>query len=300
MNSASAISHWNEIRTAASVAKLGTVSAASSQLNVHRATITRHIDSLETSLGVRLFLRHRSGYTATKIGQELLRIAETTSMQVERVKRMVESEIAGHLGTITISTVETLSPLLLQLIGDLKANHSGLSISIILTDEILKLEKGEADAVLRIGPKPTDPDNVVIFVRKLEVGFFAPLSMGSDWGIEDLPDGCVAGASDNAPSVPYLNWLEKNIPSKSIGMRSSSIPVLWDLVRTGKAVGFLPRELADPALLTEVCATQDSWQEDIWFVTHVDMHRSTQIQEVVRLLKSRLRENGFTLGSGLR
>ena len=49
---------WDEMRTAYMVAKLGTVSAASDVLGIHRATIIRHIDSLEAALGAKIFLRH--------------------------------------------------------------------------------------------------------------------------------------------------------------------------------------------------------------------------------------------------
>ncbi len=55
--------HWSEVRSAYAVARLGTVSAASAELGVHRATIIRHINTLEASLGARLFQRHTRGYT---------------------------------------------------------------------------------------------------------------------------------------------------------------------------------------------------------------------------------------------
>ena len=52
---------WDELRTAYAVARLGTVSAAATQLNIHRATVVRHIDALEEALGGRLFQRHGRG-----------------------------------------------------------------------------------------------------------------------------------------------------------------------------------------------------------------------------------------------
>ena len=46
--------HWTEIKTAYEVVHLGTVSAAADTLNVHRATVIRHIDHLEAELGAKL------------------------------------------------------------------------------------------------------------------------------------------------------------------------------------------------------------------------------------------------------
>ena len=39
--------NWNEIRTAYQVARLGTVTAAAKILGIHRATVIRHINTLE-------------------------------------------------------------------------------------------------------------------------------------------------------------------------------------------------------------------------------------------------------------
>ena len=60
--------HWDEIRTAYQVARMGTVSGAADVLGVHHATVIRHIDALEGRLGAKLFQRHARGYTPTEAG----------------------------------------------------------------------------------------------------------------------------------------------------------------------------------------------------------------------------------------
>jgi DNA-binding transcriptional LysR family regulator len=67
-----------EIRTAYQVARLGTISAAADDLGIHRATVIRHNDALESALGAKLFQRHSRGYTATEVGEDLLRVAQAT------------------------------------------------------------------------------------------------------------------------------------------------------------------------------------------------------------------------------
>jgi len=75
------IGTWDEIRTAFHVARLGTVSGAADALGVHHATVIRHIDALETELGVKLFQRHARGYASTEAGQDLLQVATATDDQ---------------------------------------------------------------------------------------------------------------------------------------------------------------------------------------------------------------------------
>ena len=67
--------HWLELRTAYRLAELGTVSAAAEDLGVHRATVNRHVDAIETAFGAKFFQRHARGYTLTEAGRDLLDVA---------------------------------------------------------------------------------------------------------------------------------------------------------------------------------------------------------------------------------
>ncbi|MEO1576086.1 MAG: LysR family transcriptional regulator, partial [Pseudomonadota bacterium] len=89
------MAHWNEIRTAAYVARLGTVSAAAEALDVHRATVIRHIDQLEAHFGAKLFIRAKSGYTATDFGRELMRVADQADAQFAGLRRTVSAQQDG-------------------------------------------------------------------------------------------------------------------------------------------------------------------------------------------------------------
>ncbi|MEM9696925.1 MAG: LysR family transcriptional regulator, partial [Myxococcota bacterium] len=75
------MNRWTELRTAYYVAKLGTVSAAADALQIHRATVLRHVEALEAELGGVLFHRHARGYTPTEAGRDLLRIGAATADQ---------------------------------------------------------------------------------------------------------------------------------------------------------------------------------------------------------------------------
>ncbi|NRA61690.1 MAG: LysR family transcriptional regulator [Psychrobium sp.] len=49
------IEPWDDIRVAYVVARLGTLSAAAEQLNIHHSAVLRRISALEKSLNTRLF-----------------------------------------------------------------------------------------------------------------------------------------------------------------------------------------------------------------------------------------------------
>ena len=268
--------NWDEIRTAAHVARLGTISAAAEALGVHRATVTRHIDSLEAALGAKLFQRHARGFSPTDLGRDLLRVADATDAQFGELFRLARGGMDNLKGVFTVTCVDVLVPTILPIITAFQAAHAGVRVHLVSSDRVLKLEYGEADIAFRIGPKPSHPDNVVLPVQRLPVGLYGPAT--------DMDR--FAGPGQQAPSTPYFEWMGENIPPERVVITSDSIAALWAAVRAGSAAGFLPRTIAETAGLAELAPAQDDWHEQIWAVTHVDLHRSAKVQAFVRTMKS--------------
>ena len=109
--------HWNEVRSAYAVARLGTVSAAATELGVHRATIIRHINTLEASLGARLFQRHARGYTPTAAGLDLARVARTTREQLDQLAVRARGHESAVTGELIVTSIEMVSPLVTRAIA---------------------------------------------------------------------------------------------------------------------------------------------------------------------------------------
>ena len=63
---ANIVKDWNDLRFFLSVARLGSLSAASRSLRVDPATVGRRIKSLETALSLRCFERRADGYRLTE------------------------------------------------------------------------------------------------------------------------------------------------------------------------------------------------------------------------------------------
>lgn len=266
---------WDQIRTAAQVARLGTVSAAAETLGVHRATVTRHIDSLEAALGAKLFQRHARGFSPTELGRELLRIADATDAQFGELVRRARGFANGLSGIFTVTCVDVLVSTILPVIAAFQAEHPGMRVHLVSSDRVLKLEYGEADIAFRIGPKPNHPDNVVLPVQRLPVGLYGPAGDADRF----------AGPGPYAPSTPYFQWLSAHVPPEKIAITSDSIAALWAAVRLGDVAGFLPRVTAEGTQLVELAPSRDDWHEQIWAVTHVDLHRSAKVQAFVSIMK---------------
>lgn len=286
------MAHWNEIRTAAYVARLGTVSAAAEALDVHRATVIRHIDQLEAHFGAKLFIRAKSGYTATDFGQELMRVADQADAQFAGLRRTVSAQQDGPQGELIISTLDLLVPDLLPVIEAYVRDHPGMQVQLQTGEALTKLEIGEADIAFRVGARPDHPDHIVTPFQRKSLGLFAARRYVERHG---LPFDDTAGAdhifiSSSEPrhlGSAWLRWLARNIPARSIRYRFNNYEVAEQAILGGLGIGFIPHNVAKQRTdMVEVRPPLKAWSVTAWRVTHVDVHRSAKMSAFLKTLRA--------------
>ncbi|WP_420412449.1 LysR family transcriptional regulator [Roseibium sp.] len=281
--------HWTEIRTAARVARLGTVTAAADALGVHRATINRHIDTLEAALGGKLFQRHAKGFTPTDLGRELLRIADTADDQFEELHRKAKGGSDTLQGDFIVTSIATYASALMPILKTFGDKHPDLIIRYLVSDSLLRLEYGEAHVAFRAGSKPDNPDNVVREIEHIEMGLFAHASYVSRYGLpaglEDLKNHRFVGSDSGTHRAPFLVWLHKTIAAENFVCRANTIQAMAEAIQCGIGIGFLPRHSANNQPdLSEVIPPQPEWVSHMWMVTHMDLHRTAKVQAFIKEL----------------
>lgn len=94
------------LRIFCTVAKIGGITASENILHMSKATISRHIKSVEQSLGVQLCERGPSGFRLTAAGEVVLKKTYKAFDALEAIKTSVD-EVQNILsGTLTIGIVE--------------------------------------------------------------------------------------------------------------------------------------------------------------------------------------------------
>lgn len=281
---------WNEFRTAYMVAKHGTVTAASEALGVHRATVIRHIDTLERSLGSKIFFRNARGYSLTEIGEDLLRVAETTEDQFKQFMGRSGSRGPGVSGELIVSTVDVICHPFTDAINHFLAENPDATVQSRVTTKALKLEYGEAHVAIRAGSKPTDPDYVVLPLAPMQSGLYAHRSyadsVGTIGSLETLSQLRYVGITRSAPIGPYT-WLEKHVPSVDYNFLSGNFHSRLQAIVAGVGAGFMPMShaatLEDMVLLYPV---NRALRTRLWLVTHGATHRSAKVQAFVTSLRA--------------
>lgn len=280
---------WTEMRTAMMVARLGTVRAASMALGVHRATVTRHVDTLEQELGTKLFLRHRSGYTLTAEGNELRRLAESTERLMEGFFEDATLRKGTLSGTLTITGLPSMAHVVMPAIRAFCAKHSSVSVQYLAESELSRLELGHADIAVRSGLPPTNPDYVVVPFCKVDLGIFGHRKYLSEFGVpievEELQNHQFIGVKTDSGTVDVLNHLD--IPTAALRFVTNDPIIALEALKLGIGLGVAASEdVCDLPDLLEVLPSLESIHADVWLVTHVDLHRNRLVQEMLQHLKS--------------
>jgi DNA-binding transcriptional LysR family regulator len=285
--------NWNEIRTAACVARKGTISKAAEELGVHRATVNRHIDALEAQLGGKLFQRHARGFTSTELGRELLRIADATDEQFAQLQRIANRTSDELTGEFVVTSIDALAHSILPMLAEFRADHPQVTTHFHASNALVKLEYGEAHIAFRAGPKPQDPDNVVMPFVEIPVGLYASKTYIERYGkptkVAEFGDHHFVGTNVENPRAPALKWLVDHVPRKAMAFTSNHIPINNRAVHLGNGIGFLTAvEAEQNDEIVEIMPAQAEWLTRSWALTHVDLHRSPKVQAFLKIMKEHL------------
>lgn len=282
---------WSELRTALHVAEHGTVSAAAAALGYHRATVNRHVDALEAELGARIFIRHAHGYTLTEVGEEVLRVAQTTKSLTDELKGRVLGRKAEIEGEIRLTLLAPFAGLVLASIDEFKSLHPKCLVAIDTTEDLVRLEYGEAHIAIRAGTEPDHPDYVVQDLGVVRLNLYAHENYVSQFGMPESAKH-LEGHRFVAPHaedrrLPFWPWIEKHVRPEMIVMSSRDIWFNVEAISRGIGMGFLgDHEAIARKLLHPVFPPEEDWTLRLWLTTHVNLHRTEKVQAMLDCIKS--------------
>lgn len=281
--------HWDELRTAYTVARLGTVSAAAAHLGLHRATVVRHVEALEEALGGRLFQRHPRGYTPTDAGADLLRVAGTADAQFRELALRTRGRRSEVSGEVIVTSVDVVAPLVLDALRRFTADHPDTTLRFETSNRVFALEYGEAHVGIRTGAVTEEPDNVVQPWLVLRSALYAHRDYVQAHGVPtregDLGHHALVG-DDSYRHLPS-RWLRTLVPEATFAFVSRDPTLHLRAILAGVGIGFMPVQIAEAHEgLVQVHPPQPEWDLPFWLVTHVDLHGTAKVQAVLGALKA--------------
>lgn len=125
-------------------------SAAGRQLGMSQAAVSKQIQALEATLGVKLFVRSNRGLTLTAAGR---RLHQAVSFGLNHIADAVnEVRPRFQAGRVTITTTIALASVwLMPRIAKFRSDHKEIDLRVIATDDILDLATENIDVGIRYG-----------------------------------------------------------------------------------------------------------------------------------------------------
>lgn len=280
---------WTELRTALILARTETVSGAASALGVHRATVIRHVDILEEYLGARLFLRHAKGYALTENGQEMIAAADRMEAQFYDFAGRVRGRAEMVSGELVVTAVSAVSAHIMPSIAAFRKTYPAAIVRFQASTDLVELGYGEAHVAIRAGARPSNPDYVVLPFMAIRVGLYATAEY-----CHAHRDSIAQGrwqdlqyvAMQNVPVGSVItDWMARNVPAENYAFISNDSQPNMHAIVAGVGAGWIAEpEARQRPELREIIPPQVAFKDPLWFVTHMDMHRTAKVQAFKAIL----------------
>lgn len=138
------------LRVFEAAARLGSFSAAASELSVTHSAVSHQIRALEAQLGFALFLREGRGVQLTPLGQELARQVNASLCDIGRNLALLRQR--ANPRRLTVSTMPSFASRWLgPRIGSFLDQEPDIEFNVISTAEVLDFARDGVDVAIRFG-----------------------------------------------------------------------------------------------------------------------------------------------------
>lgn len=142
---------WTEIPYFLAVVRGGSLRLAAEQMGVSHGTVDRHINSLETSCGARLFQRTANGMRLTEAGETLVKDAEQAEAIIRGARHRAAAVDADTSGVIRLTMPSWIAyPIVAPLLTKFCEIYPGIDLDITISNRFQRISHAEADVSLRV------------------------------------------------------------------------------------------------------------------------------------------------------
>jgi DNA-binding transcriptional LysR family regulator len=241
---------WNDLKAFLAVARGGSTLAASKALAVNQTTVARRVESLETALSLKLFERGQSGSRLTEAGRDLLAEGEKVERAAQNFESRAKAHQRGMAGSIRVTCIEILANMAVTpAIGEFRKLHPEVQVDLLITDQPLNLEVGEADLAVRAVQTLPNSDLVARKICDYEFALYCDRDYAERKGVptclEDLVNHDLIGGDAGLDLIPAMIWMFEQTGGKAPVSRSNTMSNLVHAVRAGLGITPLPCVVAD-------------------------------------------------------
>lgn len=290
---------WNHIRAFLATVEEGSLSGAARVLRQTQPTLGRQITMLEDALQLTLFERGTRSMELTDSGAELLSHVRSMADFATQISRVAAGQSQAIEGTVRITSSDAMAAYALpRCLIALRRLHPGISIELVPSNELSDLTRRDADIAIR-HVRPEQPDLIAKKIADIEISLFASKNYLRELGlIEKIADYSRAnfiGYQSAERLVPQISAMGIPVTKRNFGITTSNGSTMYELVRDGAGIAFLPTVVAEGRLgLQRIMPDAPTFSMDTWLVTHREIRTSRRIRLVFDHLSAELAKDGWS------
>lgn len=284
------ILNWDDLRIILAIAEQGTLSGAAAHLRISHPTLSRRLRRIEHRLGTRLFERTPGSLRLTAPGEEIKALALRMREEICALEQRIGRLDTNPDGAIHLTAPDALSEYVLpDILAELCSENPGLTVDLVVSNQVLPLAQRAADIALRITSSPTET------LRGRRVGTIAmaiyaarglpvPESLGNLAGVPWV--GFDASLACSGPGT----WVARNIAESDIRFRANTLLGAAQAVRSGIGCGVLPCFVGGSITdLVRIGAPLPELSLPLWLLVHPEMARLPRIRRASDALAEKLK-----------
>jgi DNA-binding transcriptional LysR family regulator len=280
---------WDDLRYFTKVAETGSLLAAARFLRVNVATVSRHVERLESQLGRKLFLRTQQGYRLNEEGVRVAQWAQRIQGEVDNLHALFAAKPTMPAGPVTLATTEPLSMHFVgPLLGSLHKALPGIVLDLVSDLRPVNLSRREADIVLRAG-RIGDGNLLGRRIGEIGYGLYASSAYLKAHGMPRRADGfsshrIVEWSGDVEPTEQML-W-QRRIASNAVPvLRTSSGYMREAALRAGMAIALMPcLAIDDRSGMRRIDVGAGPPRTEIWLASHASLAHHPAIRAVLEFI----------------
>ncbi|NUS68739.1 MAG: LysR family transcriptional regulator [Ensifer adhaerens] len=224
---------WADLELLDHLVRGATLSQAARSLGVDQTTVSRRLAALERRVGAALFDRIDGRLTPTPVlspvVERLRTISEEASLSLAMLLRRT-AELKGQVRVTSIGFV--LSAILAPSLARLEQRHPGLTLDLVADNQMLSIERREADIAIRMARAGEDSVRVKS-LGTLRFRLFRPRGQGED----PCP---VVRYGPALAHVPEMQALDRLRPDARVALTADKLEILMEAALSLGAELMLP------------------------------------------------------------
>ena len=284
---------WNQARAFWATAKQGSFSKAAKALAVDHTTLGRQVTALEQELKVTLLERFSRGIKLTDAGIEILEYVDRMAEAAADLSLVASGRSTSLEVSVCISAMEVMAHYVLpEITKNIRKQEPGITIEIVSTDSSSDLRRREADIAIR-NAKPKDPQLIAKSLPEFGAYLYASKeymkSLDEDDPVKLAAKADFIGFPATQETIEYLKHLGLAINLEQMKTLSESLPVHWNLCKSGVGVSVMFDIIADhDPNMVRIFPNINAIPVSTYLVVHKEVNTSMRIRKIYNLLDAEL------------